>query len=314
MIASGVRSATVALITVVAAARADAQVRREFTEVHMGVPVRLVVHAASDSVARVAARAAYARVAGLEDKMSDYRVDSEVRRLERRGGGWTPVSPELFAVLARSHQVALLSDGAFDPTIGPIVALWRESRRTRRLPPGDVLAEARGRVGWRAIGLDSTHGAVRFLRPGVRLDLGGIAKGYILQEALAILRRHGAASALVEAGGDLVVGDPPPGLTGWRVTIAGADTLLANVAVATSGGTEQFVEIGGERYSHVIDPRTGLGVRAGHVVTVLHSDGATADAAATALNVLGREASGRLIGSLGVLRVYWMDRSATSRP
>jgi thiamine biosynthesis lipoprotein len=149
----------------------------------------------------------------------------------------------------------------------------------------------------------------------MRLDLGGIAKGFILRQALDVLRARGAPSALVEAGGDLVAGDPPPGRVGWRIAIAGGDTLLANVAVATSGGTEQFVEINGERYSHVIDPRTGLGARTGHlVVTVLHPDGAMADATATALSVLGRQASAHLIGSSGALRVFWSDAPATRRP
>jgi thiamine biosynthesis lipoprotein len=293
----------------------EARERHEFTEVHMGVPVRLVVHARTESEARSAARAAYARVADLEDKMSDYRADSEVRRLERVGQDWIHVSPELFAVLARARDIALLSGGAFDATVGPLVALWRGARRTHRLPTESALAEARARVGWRALELDSARGAVRLARTNMQLDLGGIAKGFILEEALAELRARGLRSAMIEAGGDLVVGDAPPGRGGWRVAIGGADTLLTNVAVATSGSTEQFVEIAGIRYSHVIDPRTGLGVQRSDVVTVLAPDGATADAAATALSVLGREAGGHLIGSSGVLRVYWTGRPPTaSRP
>jgi thiamine biosynthesis lipoprotein len=128
----------------------------------------------------------------------------------------------------------------------------------------------------------------------MRIDLGGIAKGYILQDALAVLRRQGIPSAMIEAGGDLVVGDAPPGQAGWNVYVASGDATmlkraraLTNAAVATSGGSEQFFEVKGVRYSHVIDPRTGLGVTGRHIVTVIADNAALADAAATALSVLG---------------------------
>lgn len=149
----------------------------------------------------------------------------------------------------------------------------------------------------------------------MQLDLGGIAKGYTLGEALKVLRGRGLGAALVEAGGDLVVGDAPPGAAGWSVALpAGADSSareaagsLANVAVATSGGTEQYVEIAGVRYSHVVDPRTGLGVVGPHLVTVIARDGALADALATALSVLGPERGPALVERLsaGVERVVW---------
>ncbi|HSA54780.1 MAG TPA: FAD:protein FMN transferase [Gemmatimonadaceae bacterium] len=283
-----------------------AQVRSEFTEVHMGVPVRIVVHAVDDSVAREAARAAYARIADLEDKMSDYRAESEVRRLAGRSAEWRTVSAELFAVLARALEVARASDGAFDPTVGPLVALWRQTRRDGRLPSDAALQRARARVDWRLVALDTSRRAVRFAADSMRLDLGGIAKGYIIQEGLEAMRRHGVPSALVAAGGDIVVGDAPPGRRGWTVTIAGRDTVLTGVAVATSGPTEQFVEIGGVRYSHVIDTRTGLGAvytERALVVTVIASDGATADAVATAASIPGRTPGRRLRELTGVRRI-----------
>lgn len=306
----------VAFVLATAAARAlPAQVRHEFTEVRMGVPVRMVVHAASDSGARTAARSAYARMAELEDVMSDYRPASEVRQLEHRAGAWTAVSAELFAVLARAVEIARASDGAFDPTVGPLVALWREARHSGALPAPAALDSARARTGWALLELDPTRQAVRLARPGMRLDLGGIAKGYILQEALGTLRAHGVASALVEAGGDVVVGDAPPGRAGWRVEVAGADTALRRVAgalvngaIATSGPTEQFVEIGGVRYSHVVDPRTGIGLTARTLTTVIAGDGATADALATALGVLGRERGAALMEAFDGVR--WDVRAA----
>lgn len=271
----------------------DAQTRHEFSAVHMGVPVRMVLHA-PESVARDAARAAFARIAELDDKMSDYRPRSEVRLLSEHPGDWQPVSRELLDVLSLAEEVSRQSSGAFDVTVGPLVQLWRDSRRSGSLPDAEMLSRARSRTGAPLLDVDTSRRLVRLWARDMRLDLGGIAKGYILQEALNVLRANGVPSALVEGGGDVVVGDPPPGQRGWSVFVAGGDTAtirraqsLSNAAVATSGGSEQFVEIGGVRYSHVVDPRTGLGVTGRHIVTVIADNAAFADAAATALSVLG---------------------------
>ena len=276
----------------------DAQVRREYSAVHMGVPVRMILHAPSDVVAGNAARAAFARIAELDDKMSDYRPHSEVRMLSEQPGNWQTVSRDLFAVLVRAEEVSRNSGGAFDVTLGPLTELWRTSRKTKRLPDPELLSRARSRSGAPMFEVDTITTQVRLWVANMRLDLGGIAKGYILQEALKTLRASGVRAAMVEAGGDVVVGDPPPGQAGWSVFIAGADTAtlrraqaLSNAAVATSGGSEQYVEIAGVRYSHIIDPRTGLGVTGRHIVTVIADDGALADAAATALSVLGPDRS-----------------------
>jgi thiamine biosynthesis lipoprotein len=289
------------------AAPVDAQVRaapvrREFAELHMGVETRVVLYARDDRSARAAARAAFDRVAALEDIMSDYRPASEVRRLARRPGDWVPVSREFFAVLARAVDVAQASDGAFDPTVAPVVALWRAARRSGLLPDSAALDSARALVGWRRLALDSARRRVRLETPGMQLDLGGIAKGYILQEALAELGRRGVRQALLEAGGDIVVGDAPPGRAGWTIETPGADSAVARraaslvrAAVATSGPTAQFVEIGGVRYSHVVDPRTGLGLTNGYAATVIAPDGATADALATALTVRGPQRAAELL-------------------
>jgi thiamine biosynthesis lipoprotein len=258
----------------------------------------MVLHAPSDGVAADAARSAFARIAELDDKMSDYRPRSEVRLLSQYPGDWQIVSPELFAVLARAEDISRKSGGAFDVTVGPLVQLWREARRARQLPDAEALTRAKSRSGAPLLEVDTLRGMVKLWVRDMQIDLGGIAKGYILQEALATLRKKGVTSALVEAGGDVVVSDAPPGQAGWSVFVAGGDTAtlrraqaLTNAAVATSGGSEQFVDIGGVRYSHIIDPWTGLGVTGRHIVTVIADDGALADAAATALSVLGPDRS-----------------------
>jgi thiamine biosynthesis lipoprotein len=279
--------------------------RFEFSQVHMGMPVRLVFHAATPEQAERAARAAFARVAELDAILSDYQRDSELNRLAATSGVWTPVSADLYAVLKRALEIAEASGGAFDPTVGPLTLMWREARRTRRLPEATELADARTRVGWRHLNLDPATRAARLDRARMRLDLGGIAKGYILQEALAVLMAQGMPQALAEAGGDIVVGDAPPGKPGWRIEVphAGAAFVaraaaLTRAALSTSGATVQFVEIDGVRYSHIVDPRTGLAVTHDRVTSVIARDGATADALATAINVLAAE------GSAGLLAKY----------
>ncbi len=278
--------------------------RFEYAQVHMGMPVRVVVHAATREQAERAARDTFARVAELDAILSDYRPDSELNRLSATSGVWTPIGADLFAVLARALEIAEASGGAFDPTIGPLTRLWRESRHTRTLPEDRALVEARGRVSWRYLKLDPAKRAAWLDRGGMRLDLGGIAKGYILQAAMAVLVTSGTPQALAEAGGDIVVGDAPPGKEGWRIDVPHADAAfarstvaLARVAVSTSGATAQSVDINGVRYSHVVDPWTGLGVTHDRVTSVIARDGATADALATAANVLGPERARRLLAA-----------------
>jgi thiamine biosynthesis lipoprotein len=275
--------------------------RFEFTEVHMGVPVRTVLFAASEDTARDVARAGYARIRDLDRVMSDYRPDSELNALSPRAGEWVPVSRELFQVLARAKSIAQQTGGAFDPTVGPLVGLWREARDSGRLPDPDLLADARRRTGWSRLELNEARQTVR-LGSGMRLDLGGIAKGFILDEALEAIRAHGITRVLLEAGGDIVVGDAPPDREGWEIAIQVDDetfaqhaAALVNAALATSGGSVQFVEIDGVRYSHVIDPATGLGLTHDLVVHVIAPDGATADALATALGVVGQPRADELL-------------------
>ena len=276
---------------------ATQEVRRQYVELHMGMAVRVVVYAADDATARRAARTAYARIAELEDVMSDYRPESEVRRLAARAGEPVRVSDDLFVVLARAVDLWRRSEGAFDVTVGPFVELWRTTRRTGALPLRAALDSAARRVGSDKIHLDSVARTVRLDTPGMRIDLGGIAKGYILDRALDALRAQGVTRALLQAGGDIVLGDPPPGRRGWRIAIAAGDTVLANRAVSTSGDTEQFVIIGGVRYSHVIDPRTGMGLTSRREATVVAPDGVTADGLATALTLLDDARGARVLQS-----------------
>lgn len=300
--ATSLQFSALLLLHTLAVDPALAQQRYEFSEVHMGVPVRIVLFAATDLAARKAARSAFERIAVLDERLSDYREQSELRRIEALAGNWVPISHETFEVLARALLVARASDGAFDPTIGPLVQLWRESRHTGRLPARPSVDSARTRIGHQHLALDSTRRAARLARSGMKLDLGGIAKGYILQEAMVALQRNGVTQALIEAGGDVVVGAAPPGRPGWTIDAPGADAALTgrasslvNAALATSGTTMQFVEIDGTRYAHLVDPKTGLGLTEARIAYVIARDAAIADALATALAILGPRLSAQLL-------------------
>lgn len=263
----------------------------------MGMQVRTVLYASQDSTARRAASAAFHRIAVLEDILSSYRPSSELNRLvEQAENSAVPISDPLFTVLKRAIHLARHSGGGFDPTVGPYTNLWREARHTGQLPDTVALRKAATRVGWQNIHIDEDSQTVRLQADSMDLNLGGIAKGYILDQALDTLSEEGVSRALIEAGGDLVVSGPPPNREGWRVQLPGADssgttltTTITHAAVSTSGDTEQSVEIDGTVYSHVVDPRTGLGLTHRLLVTVIADDGFTADGLATTIGVLGAE-------------------------
>ena len=272
--------------------------RFEYTQPQMGVPFRIVLYARDRTEAQRAAEAAYARLRELNAIMSDYEDDSELTLLSRTAGSgrWVPVSPDLWKVLERGQTVAVATGGAFDVTVGPLVQLWRRARRQRELPDPARLAAARAAVGHRHLELDRKGRRARLNVPGMRLDLGSIAKGYGADEALATLQRLGIRRALVAGSGDMAFGDSPPGRPGWRIEVAPLDVtnappsrfvVLANCGIATSGDVFQHVEIGGRRYSHIVDPRTGVGLTDHSLVTVIARDCMTANGLSTSLSVLG---------------------------
>lgn len=276
----------------------SALTRFEYTEYHMGVDVRLVVYAPDRATAERACTAAFERFAELDTIMSDYRADSELMRLcAKAGGPPVPISRDLFVALQRSQEVARRSQGAFDVTCGPLIALWRNARKTHSLPPPEEIAHARTLVGWQKLRVDESRRTAKLLVLGMKLDLGGIGKGYADDCAQQVLKRFGITRALVEAGGDIVVSGPPPGQEGWKIRVANANIstsaadapilYFANTAVSTSGDTEQYVEIDGKRYSHIVDPRTGQPLTNRIQTTIVAKNGLTSDSLSKVVSVLG---------------------------
>lgn len=268
----------------------------------MGVQARLVIYAENSERAGDGAERALELLRELDRCLSHWSEASELSRLVGRAGtGLVPVSPELFEALEQALAWSEVTRGAFDPTLGPLVSLWRESASTGRLPDAAALDRARSLTGRERVRLDAS-GAVA-LEPGTRLDLGGIGKGLACDRALDLLARAGLERSLVELGGDLALGAPPPGRAGWIIAAGCSEPRLrlelAHCGVATSGDREQHVVIDGVRYSHVIDPATGLGVTGRTCATVVAPSAAAADALASAACSIDVEA----LGVRGV-RVY----------
>jgi thiamine biosynthesis lipoprotein len=300
----------------------------------MGTLFTITLYAPDEARAKAASDAAFAKIAALDRMMTDYDPESELMQLcQKPCGQPVRVSDELFDILQKSQRVAELSDGAFDVTVGPVIRLWRRARRTASLPPLDALARARQSVGHQKLKLDPRHKTVTLTVPDMQLDLGGIAKGYAADKALGVLRSHGIHRALVAASGDIALGDPPPGKPGWRVSIgapvsnparsetaarrAGPEAsasiartlLLRNAAVSTSGDAEQFVEIAGRRYSHIVDPRTGMGLTERLQVSIIARHATETDSFATAVSVLGAERGLALVESQPGMAAFFLRKN-----
>jgi len=303
--------------------------RFAFTHPGMGTLITITLYAPEPAAAQAAAAAAFKRIDALEDIMSDYQADSELMRLcDQPFGKPVALSADLFDVLERAQRIARLSDGAFDATIGPYVRLWRFARKRKVLPSPAELAAAQEAVGWRKLRLDHRARTATLLAPNMRLDLGGIGKGYAADQAMRVLKGRGLDRALIAASGDIAIGNPPPGQPGWKIGIATLGTrtnqlsrtiLLRNAAVSTSGDSEQFIEIGGVRYSHILNPATGLGLTNRIQATIIGPDATTTDSLDTTVSILGVKQglalanSFRRTAALVVTRDGAREQSYTSR-
>ncbi len=279
----------------------------EAVEPHMGTLVGIKLYARNEQQATAAFRAAFDRIAQLDSILSDYKADSELNRLPKTTA---PVSADLFQVLSIAQNISEASNGAFDVTVGPLTRLWREARRRNELPSREALDRALSHCGFRKMHLDPASHTVLLDDPEMQLDLGGIAKGYAADEALAVLKRQGIDRALVAMSGDLVF-TTPPNQPPWRIG-CGARTLACRVptpgdapsasdileltqgAVSTSGDSEQHLDANGHRYSHILNPTTGEALTNRCDVTVIAPTGVLADALATAISVLGDQPGQRL--------------------
>ena len=291
----------------------------QFSRLRMATRANLVIHAPDPQIAAQAAEAAFKRMTEIEDALSDWQLDSEVARLRSLPAGTaSPISPDLDRVLASSLEIAQASDGAFDITCGQITQLWREARRAGVPPDEGAIEEARLTTNWQFLSRVSGDQGPMMIsqRPSPWLDFGGIGKGYAADEALAVLRDRGLACSLVELGGDMALGLPPPNKAGWRISAIGIeDTLvLSQCGVATSGSTDQFLLVDGQKLSHLLDPRTGLAVPDRGSFTVVAPNATEADAWASVAAVVGIEAARAMVQPEQGIVFLTTTEDPTARP
>ena len=255
----------------------------------MGTMASVTVYAGSREEADEAIAAAFARGEEINQVASDYLPESELSRFNAAGADtWIQASEDLLTMVAYGEELAKLTNGAYDPALGEMTRLWRETKASGDLPSAKVLDDARELSGWELVEVDLKTEMIRKLKEGVRLDLGGLAKGFAADQMLAVFEKKGMPSALILIGGDVRCGEAPPEKEGWTVGLLDYDGNLtsemtvSNCAVSTSGDRQQFVEIEGQRYAHIIDSATGMGTTDSLLATVVAQNGLMADPLATA--------------------------------
>lgn len=269
------------------------------TQLLIGTTVTITLYGDDEHKLKRAAGAGFAEIERLNAVFSRYDPESELSKLNVKAarGGTFPVSAELAGILDLCLELCRETQDAFDITVGPLSAVWREARESGKTPSDTEIREAMSKTGCARLSVDKKRSAVTFSAPGMSLDLGGIAKGYITESAMRVIEGHGVQSAMINAGGDITASGTKPGGDLWALGIQNprepddvlARVLLKDAAVATSGDYQQFFEKNGRRESHIIDPRTGHGAAETISVTVIAPDNTLADTLATALSVLGPE-------------------------
>ena len=273
----------------------------------MGTPWSVTVYARDTLHAHRAIERAFARIDSLEQVLSDYRADSELNRLTGKPARrWHRSSQDLWNVLHIARRLARQSGGAFDPTIGPLTKVWRRAFRRGEFPDTASIVRARTRVQYESLRLRRGN-RIWFARDSLQLDLGGVGKGYALDAAGRVLRDHGLPVFLIDGGGDLLLGAPPPQRRGWRVATPVGVVDTAGVAIATSGSEFRYLDHGGRRYSHLIDPRSGYGIEDPRSVTVFAATGTLADGLASVASILGERDFARRRRRLPRATVRWSE-------
>ncbi len=303
------------LLANILATRAQEFRKWEFSHPQMGTEFRVVVMASDSAVVSEAVHQSLSWLDSLNGQLSDYLPDSELSRVMRQSGSsrLIPVSEEFMVVLSQAWEIAHASGGAFDPTVGPLSQVWRRAFRHDEFPEFERVAEARQRVDYQSLVLVPDSQGIRLLKDNMHLDLGGIAKGYAAEIMVHQITQKGFPQVLVDAGGDIAMGYPPQGQPGWRVIPLWPDDeleplYLANTAIATSGDHYRYLEWEGQRYSHILDPRSGYGISRERLVTVQTPSATQADALASLVSVMGGDAfpiAERIVGNRNLQIWLW---------
>lgn len=277
-----------------------------FQQPKMGSPFNIILYAEDSINAAHAAQQAFLQIDTLNQVYSDYLPNSELNQLcsTAGSGNWVTVSPILYSILVKAKAAGKESKGSFDITMSPVIRIWRNARRLKMLPSKDSIRLAMQKVGYRLIDIDTLNRMARLTKPGMQLDLGGIAKGETGQRVINRLTKMGFPYALIDAGGDIVAGSTPANIPGWKIAINLPESeelmdrqlLMTNAAVTTSGDLYQYLEVDGVRYSHIIDPATGWAVTNNRNVTVIATEGINADWLTKACTILPIKQALKLVG------------------
>jgi len=274
----------------------------------MGTVVEITMMSGDASDYEEAAEAAFEEIARLEKVFSNYDAKSEVSRISERSGEAVKVSGDVITVVKTALRVAKLSEGAFDPTIGAVAGLWGFSGEKKYIPGVEELAKVLPLVNYKKVIVDEQAQTVRLTERHMSLNLGGVAKGFIVQEAGIKLREKGVTKAIIKAGGDMFLISDNIGFNKSNFIIGIQDpreklkiigeAFSRHGAVTTSGDYERFFMRGGKRYSHILDPLTGYPARRCRSATIVADDPTMADALSTAVFVMGPKKGLALIETL----------------
>jgi FAD:protein FMN transferase len=289
-----------------------------FTQNKMGSPFSITISTLDTTNLNKVIVDAFNNVDIYNNIFSDYEPRSETSLLNQaRSNSWIKVSRPLIEVLVESQYACKLSNGAFDVSVGKLTKLWRRLKKLDKVTlSSDLKKELKDNlkfVGCKVFSLDTIHGSVIKHNDQFAFDFGAIAKGFIAEQIGLFLKSKGFPSYLIDAGGDLVAGDAPVNSQGWAIAlnapgseeIYGSFIKIKNQSIATSGSTYQYVTIDGKVYSHILNPKTGLGVQAMRNITIIAPHGSQADWMATANSVLPFKKAKKLIDkSIGTSMIY----------
>ena len=286
----------------------------------MGTIFRIYLYSPDREKAFAQLEAAFYEIERVEEVLSNYRPNSEVSRINRVAGVETVTTdPEVFHLLQRSFEFSRRTHGAFDITVGPLMRAWGFFRASGRYPASAELSQARASTGWDRVKLDTDDRTVRFLSPGMELDLGGIGKGYAVDQVVSVLRDAGVTSALIDAGSSTLYAlGAPPGKNVWKVMVPKpgqrsqpvSEVGLRDTSLSTSGSYEKFFRLNGRTYCHIMDPRTGEPVQGMLQTTVIASTATDSDALSTAMFVMGPTAGRDLLQSMPGTSAIWFTGTA----
>ncbi len=274
----------------------------------MGTVVEITMMGGDSSDYDKAADSAFTEIARLEKVFSNYKASSEVSRISEHAGEAVAVSDDVITVVQAALKVAELSHGAFDPTVGALAGVWGFSGENKYVPGSDEIAEVLPLVNYKNVRVDEKAHTVELLNKGMTLNLGGVAKGFIVRQAALKLQESGVTKAIIKAGGDMFLVSKKSSLGNANFIIGIKDPrelkkILGEAfsfrgAVATSGDYERFFMHKGTRYSHILDPKTGYPARESRSATIVTEDPTIADALSTAVFVMGPKKGLALIESL----------------